>query len=121
VAVCAGACGSSESKLTIHNRTTGPVVFQTFGDSEPEYLAGCESVTYRWSSYDETSRGWTRTDPSKQPAVDVPDAIPFEVILTQPVDGTMVGTVVVTPGGTDNFTSNPPPSLPACQGLAPAS
>ena len=55
-------------------------MFQTFGDSEPEYLAGCESVTYEWSS-DETPRGWTRTDPSKQPGVDAPDAIPFEVIL----------------------------------------
>ena len=118
MAVCAGGCGPSDSALTIHNRTTGPVVFQTFGDSEPEYLAGCESVTYKWSR--EWSHGWERTDRSKrQPAVDVSDAIEFRVSLTQPVDGTMVGTVVVTPGGTDYFTSNPPASLPACQGLAP--
>ena len=115
MAVCAGACGSSESELTIHNRTTGPVVFQTFADSEPEYLAGCESVTYKWSV------SWKRTDPSKQPAVDVPDAIQFKVTVWQPPDGTIVATVVLTPRGTNYVRSNPAPSLPACQGFAPTS
>jgi hypothetical protein len=115
VAVCAGACGPSDSELTIHNRTTGPVVFQTFPDSEREYLAGCESVTYKWSG------SWKRTDPPKQPAVDVPDATQFEVTVWQPPDGSIVATVVVTLSGTDYFTSDPTPLLPACQGLAPTS
>ncbi len=108
------ACSPPASQLTVHNRTTGPVVFVTFVESEPEYVAGCESVTYKWAG------SWTRIDPSARPSLEPSEAIAFRMNVIPPADGPAVGTVIVSQEGATSYT--PPdavPSLPPCAGLAP--
>lgn len=109
-----GACSPPVSQLTVHNRTTGPVVFKTFVETEPEYVAGCESATYKWTG------SWTRTDPSARPSVEPSLAITFTMRVIPPPDSAAVGTVIVSQDGAASYTApDTIPSLPPCEGLAP--
>jgi hypothetical protein len=108
------ACGPP-SVLIVQNRTTGPVMFLSYTGAEPQYVVGCETVTYNWGN-----KGWARVEPTAAPSP-LTNATEIRIPITPPVDGRTEGTVFVTSDGPlayDSFETIPSP--PPCEGLAPS-
>jgi hypothetical protein len=116
VAVLLSACGLREpgSWLTVHDRTTVPIIVVEQYDQSTRLVAACSSRTYRI-----VGRG-PAPEPPDDPEDYPPDAVRIPVSAVGPADASTHTVVVVSPGGLSTYDeSEPPPSLPPCEG-APA-
>lgn len=116
VAALLSACGFRQpgSWLTVHNRTTVPIVVVEQYDQSTRLVAACSSREFRIVGRGPAPE--TPDDAGQYPR----DAVRIPVSAVGPADASSHTVIVVTPGGVSEYdNSEPPSSLPPCEG-APA-
>ncbi len=112
VAATLSACGLHEpgSWLTVHNRTTVPVVAVEEYDGSTWLVDACTSREFRI-----VGRGPAPTAPDDPDDIP-PEAIDIPVSAVGPADASSHIVIVVTAEGTYEYVSESPSSLPPCEG-----
>jgi hypothetical protein len=114
-AALAGCGMTNESDLTIHNRTTVPVIVLDQGAPTGSHIVvdACSSAGYRFSA-----AGWTRVNPTTDAAPDPPDAVMVTIQAMPPPDaGVRKSTWVISDERVSEV--DPEAALPACKGVPP--
>jgi hypothetical protein len=102
------------SWLTVHNRTTAPIVVVEQYNQSTRLVAACSSREYRI-----VGRGPAPERPDDT-GLYPPEAIRIPVSAVGAPDASSHVAIVVTAGGVSKYDNiDPPPSLPPCEG-APA-
>lgn len=106
------ACGLREpgSWLTVHNRTTVPIVAVEQYDQSTWLVAACSSRRFRI-----VGRG-PAPDAPDEPGQIPPDAVRISVSAVGPADASSHTVIVVLADGNRRYDSEPPSSLPPCEG-----
>ena len=113
VALLLAGCAVREtgSWLTVHNRTTVPIIVVEQYDQSTRLVGACASREYRI-----VGRG-PAPEPPDHPAGYPLDAIRVPVSAVGPADASSRKVIVVSPEGVSWYTSaEPPSSLPPCEG-----
>ncbi len=102
------ACSPGDSHLTVSNRTTQPIVFEThYGDA---FIASCSSATFNWNG------GW-EADGRQRGAIY--GAVRVKIITVPPPDGAVSAVVIVASDGISMAPSGASMLL-ECAGPAPS-
>lgn len=113
-------CSSSQSDLTIYNRTTVPITVVTYDYTN--YVDACASARFRWTP--RLTPVSPTTVPSPPPSNSVQIQLPAHYFPPPEGQGSAVRSLVVTSSGfvsdSPPFVEHPDPSLPPCEGVPPA-
>jgi hypothetical protein len=112
VAALVSACGFKEpgSWLTVHNRTTVPIVAVEQYDESTWLVAACSSREFRL-----TGRGPAPDTPTEAGQIP-PGAVRIPVSAVGPADASTHTVIVVFVDGVREYRDSEPPSLPTCAG-----
>jgi len=114
-AVMAGCSLFSASELTIHNRTTVPVLVIDQGAPAGSHIVvgACSSARYRFGA-----SGWTRIDPPPDGAPDPSEPVVVSIqAMPQPDSTGSRSTWIITNDSVSG--ADPAASLPPCSGVPP--